>query len=196
GDIPFYINHDSADCWANSSYFKLNKNRQPVKISGVPPDYFSETGQLWGTPVYNWKNLKKNQYDWWVERIRRNLILFDIVRLDHFRGFSAYWEVPAKDKTAENGKWSRSPGNKFFRIIKNEFPDMPFIAEDLGLLDKPVHKLIDMFNFPRMNVLQFAFGGDRAKNSYLPFNHGINSLVYTGTHDNNTTSGWFNEADP
>ncbi len=195
GDIPFYINHDSADCWANSSYFKLNSKKQPSKISGVPPDYFSETGQLWGTPVYNWKILRQNQYDWWVERIRQNLLLFDIVRLDHFRGFSAYWEVPAGDKTAENGKWSRSPGHKFFRTIKNEFPEMPFIAEDLGLLDKPVHTLIDSFKFPRMNVLQFAFGGDKAENPYLPFNHKQNSLVYTGTHDNNTTKGWYTTAD-
>lgn len=195
GDIPFYINHDSADCWANSQVFKLDQNKQPEKISGVPPDYFSETGQLWGTPVYDWKKLKAEGYHWWVERIRQNLFLFDIVRLDHFRGFSAYWEVPAGDKTAQNGKWKKSPGNEFFKIIKKQFPKMPFIAEDLGSLDKPVYKLIAAFKFPGMNVLQFAFGEEKAKNPYLPFNHVPKSLVYTGTHDNNTTRGWFADAD-
>lgn len=195
GDIPFYVNHDSADCWANSEYFKLDKNKKPLKISGVPPDYFSETGQLWGTPVYDWKKLKSNKFDWWVERIRQNLLLFNLVRLDHFRAFAAYWEVPAEDKTAENGKWVRTPGRDFFKIVKKEFPEMPLIAEDLGILDKPVYKLLEAFNFPGMKVLQFAFGEDRSQNPYLPFNHDPHSVVYTGTHDNNTSRGWFAKAD-
>ncbi len=196
GDIPIYVNHDSADCWANPQYFKLNKLKQPSKISGVPPDYFSETGQLWGTPVYNWKRLKSNRYDWWIQRIKQNLLLFDVVRLDHFRGFSAYWEVPAGDKTAENGKWVKTPGNDLFRTLQMEFPKMPFIAEDLGSLDQGVYDLIADFNFPGMNVLLFAFGDDKAKNPYLPFNHLPHSIVYTGTHDNNTARGWFEGADP
>ncbi len=195
GDIPIYINHDSADCWANSQYFKLDKNKKPTKISGVPPDYYSETGQLWGTPVYNWNKLKSDKYSWWIERLRQNLLLFDIVRLDHFRGFSAYWEVRANEKTAQNGKWVKTPGMDFFKTVKKEFPNMPFIAEDLGSLDKGVYNLIDKFKFPGMNVLQFAFGDDKATNPYLPFNHKANSLVYTGTHDNNTTLGWFESLD-
>ncbi|CAM4132811.1 4-alpha-glucanotransferase [Gillisia limnaea] len=195
GDIPFYINHDSADCWANAAYFKLDGNKKPSKISGVPPDYFSETGQLWGTPVYNWKVLQLHKYDWWIERIRQNLLLFDLVRLDHFRAFSAYWEVNAGDKTAENGKWIKSPGNDFFKIVQKKFPEMPLIAEDLGSLDEPVYKLIKDFDFPGMKVLQFAFGEDRVGNTYLPFNHLPNNLVYTGTHDNNTSRGWFEKAD-
>lgn len=195
GDIPFYINHDSADCWANSQYFKLDEVKQPTKISGVPPDYFSETGQLWGTPVYDWQALKAGKYSWWIERIRQNLLLFDLVRLDHFRAFSAYWEVPAGDKTAEKGKWTKAPGNDFFKQVKKEFPKMPLIAEDLGSLDKPVYQLLENFNFPGMNVLHFAFGEEKASNPYLPFNHKRHSIVYTGTHDNNTTKGWFGSAD-
>lgn len=195
GDIPIYINHDSADCWAHPQYFKLDNNKDPKMVSGVPPDYYSETGQLWGTPVYNWKILKSDNYNWWIERLSQNLLLFDIVRLDHFRGFSAYWEVRAGEKTAQNGKWVRSPGKDFFRTVKRTFPDMPFIAEDLGSLDEDVYELIEKFNFPGMNVLQFAFGGDKAQNPYLPFNHKPNSLVYTGTHDNNTTLGWFESLD-
>ena len=195
GDIPIFVNHDSADCWVNFQYFKLNDFKQPYKVSGVPPDYFSDTGQLWGTPVYNWKTLKSNRYDWWIKRIEQNLLLFDIVRLDHFRGFSACWEVPAGDKTAINGKWVKTPGHDLFKTIRKKFPDMPFIAEDLGSLDNDVYKLMATFNLPGMNVLLFAFGNDKAKNPYLPFNHIPNSIVYTGTHDNNTARGWFQNAD-
>lgn len=195
GDIPIFVNHDSADCWSHPQYFKLNSSKQPVKISGVPPDYFSDTGQLWGTPVYNWKELKIHRYDWWIQRISQNLLLFDVVRLDHFRGFSACWEVPSRDKTAEKGKWVKTPGNDFFRVLQKVFPTMPFIAEDLGTLDQDVYDLIARFNFPGMNVLLFAFGDDKAKNPYLPFNHIPHSIVYTGTHDNNTARGWFKDAD-
>ncbi len=195
GDIPFYINHDSADCWAHPEYFKLDKNKKPTKISGVPPDYFSETGQLWGTPVYSWKKLEINNFDWWIERLRQNLKLFDIVRLDHFRAFSAYWEVPAADETAENGKWMKVPGVAFFNLVKKTFPDMPFIAEDLGELDEPVFELLKKFNFPGMKVLQFAFGEEIGDNPYILHHHSKNNLVFTGTHDNNTTVGWFKAMD-
>lgn len=194
GDIPFYVNHDSADCWANSNYFKFDKEKQPLKVSGVPPDYFSETGQLWGTPVYDWKELKKNNFGWWVNRIKQNLLLFDLVRLDHFRAFSAAWEVKAGEETAINGKWVKTPGNAFFDLIKKEFPKMPFIAEDLGLLDDAVYKLIKKYDFPGMKVLLFAFGEGLPENPYIPHNHRQHNLVYTGTHDNNTSRGWFEKA--
>lgn len=194
GDIPFYVNHDSAECWAHPEYFKLDEQKKPSKLSGVPPDMFSETGQLWGTPVYHWKNLRKNHFDWWIKRLSQNLLLFDLVRLDHFRAFSAFWEVPAGETTAIHGKWVKTPGVSFFRELKKDFPEMPFIAEDLGSLDEPVYQLLARFNFPGMKVLQFAFGGDRADNLYLPFNHTPHNLVYTGTHDNNTCRGWFMNA--
>jgi 4-alpha-glucanotransferase len=192
GDIPFYINHDSADCWAHPEYFKLDRDKKPTSISGVPPDYFSETGQLWGTPVFDWKNLKKNRYDWWISRLKQNLRLFDLVRLDHFRAFSAYWEVPAGEETAKNGKWTPVSGKAFFKEVQKAFPNMPFIAEDLGELDQPVFDLLDAFDFPGMKVLQFAFGEEIGKNPYISHNHKPNSVVFTGTHDNNTTVGWFN----
>ena len=191
GDVPFYVNHDSADCWANPGFFKLDEEKQPTHISGVPPDMFSDTGQLWGTPVYDWKELKKQQYGWWFARLRQNLLLFDLVRLDHFRAFAAYWEVPASEKTAMNGKWAVTPGVDFFKNLKKEFPKMPFIAEDLGDLDQPVFDLVEKFDFQGMKVLQFAFGDDNRENPYLPYNHVPHSIVYTGTHDNNTTQGWF-----
>lgn len=191
GDIPFYVTHDSVDCWAHSQYFKLNKNKQPTKVSGVPPDYFSETGQLWGTPVFDWKELKKNNFDWWIERLGQNLRLYDLVRLDHFRAFSAFWEVPAKEETAINGKWVACPGNEFFEEAKKKFPAMPFIAEDLGMMDDKVYKLLGAFNFPTMKVLQFAFDENMGENTYILHNHKDNCLVFTGTHDNNTTVGWF-----
>nr|MBI1229384.1 4-alpha-glucanotransferase [Cytophagales bacterium] len=194
GDIPFYINHDSADCWAHSEYFKLDKDKMPTKISGVPPDYFSDTGQLWGTPVFNWKPLMKNGFDWWLKRLGQNLLLYDFVRLDHFRAFAAYWEVPAGDDTAIGGKWKESPGIKFFKAVEREFPEMPFIAEDLGYMDEPVFELLEKFNFPGMKVLQFAFGEDIGDNPYIPHNHSKNSVVFTGTHDNDTTLGWFNNS--
>lgn len=195
GDIPFYINHDSVDCWVNPSLFKLDDEKKPTHISGVPPDLFSKTGQLWGTPVYDWKEMKNTDYSWWISRLRQNLLLFDVVRLDHFRAFSAYWEVPASEKTAIHGKWVKTPGADLFNSLKNEFPEMPFIAEDLGSLDQPVYDLLEKFKFPRMKVLQFAFGDHYKENPYLPFNHLPNDVVYTGTHDNNTSIGWFLNAE-
>lgn len=191
GDVPFYVNHDSADCWANPGIFKLDEQKQPTHISGVPPDMFSDTGQLWGTPVYDWKELQKQKYHWWIERLRQNLLLFDVVRIDHFRAFAAYWEVPAGEETAINGKWAETPGIDFFEHVRRDFPDMPFIAEDLGVLDQPVYDLLEKFHFPGMKVLQFSFGDTNRENPYLPYNHSYNSIVYTGTHDNNTTRGWY-----
>ncbi|MDX1752112.1 MAG: 4-alpha-glucanotransferase [Salinimicrobium sediminis] len=194
GDVPFYINHDSADCWANPEFFKLDREKQPTHVSGVPPDMFSKTGQLWGTPVYDWQELKRREYEWWIDRLRQNLLLFDVLRIDHFRAFAAYWEVPAEEKTAIHGKWQETPGMDFFKVVKEKFPKMPFIAEDLGLLDQPVYDLMEAYNFPGMKVLQFAFGDTNRENPYLPYNHVFNSIVYTGTHDNNTTRGWFHES--
>ena len=194
GDIPFYVNHDSADCWAKPEFFKLDEHKNPTHVSGVPPDLFSKTGQLWGTPVYDWKNLQLHNFDWWISRLRQNLVLFDVIRLDHFRAFSAYWEVPAGEETAIKGSWKKTPGSDFFSTLKKEFPRMPFIAEDLGSLDQPVFDLLEEFHFPGMKVLQFAFGDPNRQNPYLPYNHVSNSVVYTGTHDNNTTRGWFEES--
>lgn len=194
GDMPFYVSHDSVDCWANAKYFKLDKNKQPTRVSGVPPDYFSATGQLWGTPVYDWKVLQKEKFSWWVERVRQNLRLFDMVRFDHFRAFSAFWEVPAGEETAINGHWQKCPGNAFFKQLKSTFPEMPFVAEDLGSLDPPVHHLRDRFGLPGMRVLLFAFGEDMPHSSYIPHHHIANSIVYTGTHDNNTVKGWLKNA--
>lgn len=195
GDIPFYVTHDSVDCWANSHYFKLDENKRPTMVSGVPPDYFSETGQLWGTPVFDWKVLKKNDFDWWIDRLGQNLKLYDLVRLDHFRAFAAYWEVPAKEETAINGNWKPCPGKELFRLVKKKFPEMPFIAEDLGLMDEKVYQLLEDFNFPGMKVLQFAFDENIGENSYILHHHVKNCLVFTGTHDNNTTVGWFKSLD-
>ncbi|WP_029036208.1 4-alpha-glucanotransferase [Salinimicrobium xinjiangense] len=194
GDVPFYINHDSADCWTNPELFKLNEDKNPTHVSGVPPDMFSKTGQLWGTPVYDWEELERREYAWWIDRLRQNLLLFDVVRIDHFRAFAAYWEVPAGEKTAIHGKWKKTPGIDFFRVVKQHFPKMPFIAEDLGVLDEPVYELLDAYNFPGMKVLQFAFGDPNRGNPYIPYNHSFNSIIYTGTHDNNTTLGWYREA--
>jgi malto-oligosyltrehalose synthase/4-alpha-glucanotransferase len=191
GDISFYVNYDSTDVWSNPHYFKLDKNKGPVLVAGVPPDYFSRTGQLWNMPVYNWKAIKEDGYGWWMRRIKRNLDLCDFVRLDHFRGFSEYWEVPYGEKTAENGKWTEGPGADFLGKVKTEFPEMPFFAEDLGSIDKKVHKLRDEFSLPGMVILQFAFGDNTPMSGYIPHNHTINCVVYTGTHDNNTTKGWF-----
>ncbi|WP_242927247.1 4-alpha-glucanotransferase [Pontibacter vulgaris] len=198
GDMPFYVSHDSADVWANPKDFKLDKEGRPTSVSGVPPDFFSETGQLWGTPVYNWKELARNNFDWWMRRIDHNLRLFRLLRLDHFRAFSAYWEVPAGDDTAINGKWVKSPGHELLSLIMKYHPEKPIIAEDLGDIDQPVRELIHAFNLPGMVVLLFAFeSNDIAfESSFLPHNHVKNSVVYTGTHDNSTTCAWFQNATP
>ncbi len=188
GDIPLYVAPDSADVWIHPENFMLNKDYSPQKVAGVPPDYFSPTGQLWGNPVYDWLHQKKDKYKWWKERINFNLKLFDIVRIDHFRGLSEFWAVPFGEETAENGEWLPGPDDDFFNIIfKNR---LNFIAEDLGFITKDVKILRDKFNLPGMNILQFAFNSDE-KNTFLPHNYNKNSVVYTGTHDNDTSAGIF-----
>jgi 4-alpha-glucanotransferase len=191
GDIPIYVSYDSSDVWANSEYFQLDGDKRPVFVAGVPPDYFSETGQLWGNPVYSWDRLKETSYEWWIRRIEHNLQSFDMVRLDHFRGFVAYWEVPATEKTAVNGKWVETPAGEFFQMLQRRFPSIPIIAEDLGIITPEVREIMSEFGFPGMKILLFAFGGDSATNPYIPHNHVENCAVYTGTHDNNTVKGWF-----
>ena len=191
GDIPIYIDYDSVDLWAHQEIFKLDENKRPYVVAGVPPDYFSETGQLWGNPLYRWDTLKANGFDWWVKRVIHNLQLFDIIRIDHFRGLVAYWEIPATEKTAINGKWIEAPAIDFFNTLINIDPFLPIIAEDLGLITPDVREIIKKFEFPGMKVLLFAFGEDIATNPYIPHNVEKNSIIYTGTHDNNTVKGWF-----
>jgi 4-alpha-glucanotransferase len=195
GDIPFYVGYDSADVWANPEIFKLNEDKSLQAIAGVPPDYFSETGQLWGMPVFDWKKLKKTRYEWWLRRISHNLEMFDLIRLDHFRAFADYWEVPAGETTAINGSWKKGPRNRIFKKLLKRYPELPIIAEDLGDIDQPVYDLMDDFNLPGMKVLLFAFGEGMPQNNYIPHHHTENSVVYTGTHDNNTCLGWYQEAD-
>jgi len=190
GDIPIYVAYDSSDVWANRNIFKLNKAGTPLSIAGVPPDLFSKTGQLWGNPVYDWNRLAKNDYRWWTERIKHNLRLFDVLRIDHFRGFVAYWEVPAKAKTARRGKWSPGPKYHLFDSLLKDLPSATIIAEDLGYITPDVTRFVKELALPSMKVLLFAFDGD-ASNPYLPHNHTQNCIVYTGTHDNNTVRGWF-----
>jgi 4-alpha-glucanotransferase len=191
GDIPVYISHDSADVWDNPSFFKLTPDKKIAKIAGVPPDYFNENGQLWNMPVYDWEALKRDRYSWWIQRLQKNLQLFDQVRLDHFRGFSAYWEVEGGSENAKNGKWIKGPGRHFFDVVQKEFPTMPFIAEDLGDVDQEVFDLRDRYDLPGMRILQFAFGGKMPKSIFIPHNYINNTIVYTGTHDNNTVKGWY-----
>lgn len=191
GDIPIFIAHDSADVWANRDKYYLDEKGEPTVIAGVPPDYFSPTGQRWGNPLYRWDVMKADGYSWWIERFQAILSLVDYVRIDHFRGFSAYWEIPADEETAVNGQWVPGPGAHFFKVLKEKLGELPIIAEDLGVITEDVENLRDQFNLPGMKVLQFAWGHD-PKNPFLPHNHVPNSVVYSGTHDNNTTLGWWN----
>ena len=193
GDIPIFIAHNSADVWANPDYFALDEEGQPCSVAGVPPDYFSVTGQRWGNPLYRWDVLSDRGYEWWVERFRMNLKLFDIVRLDHFRGFEAYWEIAASEPTAVNGRWVKGPGGHFFDTLKETLGELPVVAEDLGVITPEVEALRKYCMFPGMAVLQFAFGGGR-DNPFLPHNYDRNLVVYTGTHDNDTIVGWWNDA--
>lgn len=193
GDLPFYIGYDSADVWTNPELFSLDENLELKSVCGVPPDYFNANGQRWGMPVFNWDKLKATGYDWWLKRIRKNLEWFDMLRLDHFRAFASYWEIPANEETAVNGKWEKGPGMEFFNLLQKEFPQLPFVAEDLGEIDQPVYDLRDHFSLPGMKVLQFAFGDDLPRSDYAPHHHSENFFVYTGTHDNNTTLGWFKQ---
>jgi 4-alpha-glucanotransferase len=191
GDLAIYVSLDSADVWANPGLFKLDREKKPIFVSGVPPDYFSETGQLWGNPVYRWDVLKKSGYPWWRERIAHNLKLFDFLRIDHFRGLVAYWEIPASETTAINGRWVKVPVKDFLNTLNKHFPDLPIVAEDLGVITPDVREVMDHFALPGMKVLMFAFGEDHPMHPYLPHTYKENFLVYTGTHDNNTARGWF-----
>ncbi len=193
GDLPIYVTIDSDTVWLHPELFYLDADGRPTVVAGVPPDYFSATGQFWGNPLYRWDVMSKNGYAWWIERMKATFSLVDMVRLDHFRGFEKYWEIPGTDKTARNGRWVPGPGAALFEAIKNALGNVPIVAEDLGLITPEVHALREHLGFPGMKVLQFAFGGNPGENDYLPHNYPRNCVVYTGTHDNNTTIGWFKE---
>ncbi len=190
GDIPYYVDYDSSDVWVNHHLFKLNKRLRPSYVGGVPPDYYSWKGQLWGNPVYDWRKHEETSFSWWFSRLGHALKLYDIVRLDHFRGLIAYWEIPARNKTAIKGRWIQVPYESFFRKLAVRFPTLPFIAEDLGFIKPDVREIIQRYGFPGMRVLVFAFVGDE-HNPHLPHNYIRNSVVYTSTHDSNTSKGWF-----
>jgi 4-alpha-glucanotransferase len=194
GDVPIFVAFDSADVWANRELFFLDGDGNPTYVAGVPPDYFSETGQRWGNPLYRWNRMAKDGYRWWEARLRATFRQVDIVRVDHFRGFVGYWEIPASEPTAVVGRWVKGPGTKFFRAMRKELGDLPIIAEDLGVITPPVVQLRERFDFPGMKILQFAFGGAQ-DSGFLPHNYaGSNWMVYTGTHDNETTRGWYENA--
>jgi 4-alpha-glucanotransferase len=193
GDIPIYVASNSADVWGHPEVFKLDpETGHPTEVAGVPPDYFSATGQLWGNPIYDWEYLESTNFAWWVGRIREVLMRVDLFRIDHFRGFESFWSVPAGEKTALNGQWVKAPGYQLFETILEELGSLPILAEDLGIIGPEVIALRDRFGFPGMKILHFAFEGN-PKNPYLPFNVGTNSVIYTGTHDNNTTVGWYKQ---
>jgi len=193
GDIPIFVAHDSADVWAHRQWFSVDEHGKPQVVAGVPPDYFSATGQRWGNPHYHWDALRDDGFSWWVERIRSQMEMFDLVRIDHFRGFEAYWQINAESDTAVDGCWIKGPGDSFFEAMKRELgADLPLVAEDLGIITPEVTALRKRFKLPGMKILQFAFDG-ATENPYLPHNHEVLSVVYTGTHDNNTTLGWYNE---
>jgi 4-alpha-glucanotransferase len=193
GDIPIFVAHDSADVWAHPELYDLDDEGNPTVVAGVPPDYFSETGQLWGNPLYRWERMAETGYWWWIERFRAIFELVDIVRLDHFRGFAGYWEVPATEKTAVRGRWAKGPGADLFHAVEKALGTLPIIAEDLGVITPEVEELRDRFAFPGMRILQFAFATD-AQDPFLPHNYVRNCVVYTGTHDNDITVGWFHTA--
>ena len=192
GDIPIYVAHDSADVWANPQLFHLNSDGTPALVAGVPPDYFSATGQLWGNPIYRWNLMRQNGYAWWIERVRGSLRMFDMVRIDHFRGFEAYWEIPAGEPTAMNGKWTKGPGAEFFRVVTKTLGDLPIVAENLGVITPEVEAIRHEFDFPGMALLQFAFGTDPQGPTFRPHNYVRELVAYTGGHDNDTTIGWWN----
>ncbi len=190
GDIAIFVSFDSVDVWTHADIFDLDESLQPIFVSGVPPDYFSAMGQRWGNPLYKWDVLKERKFDWWLHRVRRARELYDLIRLDHFRGFEAYWRIDAAEETAINGKWVKAPGDELFSAFIQDLGEMPFIAEDLGLITPEVVALRERFNMPGMCILQFAFG-DRGGHMYLPHSYTRNTVVYTGTHDNDTTLGWW-----
>ncbi len=191
GDVPIFVAHDSSDVWGNQGLYYLEEDGNPTVVAGVPPDYFSETGQRWGNPLYRWDKMKANSYAWWKGRIRAIFELVDLVRIDHFRGFQAYWEIPADEPTAVKGRWVEGPGADLFEAVKKEFGELAIVAEDLGVITPEVEALRDGQSLPGMKVLQFAFDGECGSNLFLPHHYTANCVVYTGTHDNNTTYGWW-----
>ena len=197
GDIPIYVNFDSVEVWRHPSFFKIDSEGNLKFISGCPPDYFSRTGQRWGNPVYNWTNLKKVNFSWWVDRIGHDLEMFDYLRIDHFRGFAGFWQIPAHEKLAVFGRWVKGPGAAFFKVLARRFKQLPIIAEDLGEITPDVIELMKKFGFPGMRVLLFAFNGDINDNPHVPANYPVHCVAYSGTHDNNTIQGWYyQEAKP
>lgn len=193
GDIAIFVNYDSADVWTHPGLFELKEDLSPIRVAGVPPDYFSQTGQRWGNPLYKWDVLEQSGFSWWIDRIRRAHFLYDIIRLDHFRGFEAYWAIPAEHETAVDGAWVKAPGAGLFQRLRNELGELPFIAEDLGMITPEVDALREQFGFPGMRVLQFGFSG-RGAHLHLPHRYVTNTVAYTGTHDNDTTRGWWETA--
>ncbi len=196
GDMPIYVSRDSVDVWSNIKFFEINpKSLAPKEVAGVPPDYFSEDGQLWGNPLYNWKALEKDGFSWWIERLRFSLKLFDTIRIDHFRAMASYWAVPAESETAKNGEWKKGPGMKLFEKVKKELGQASIVAEDLGVFGEDVVKLLEDTDFPGMRVIQFGFDPN-ADSTHLPHNYPKNCVAYVGTHDNNTILGWLWDASP
>lgn len=193
GDLPIYVAMDSVDCWANPEQFQLDEKNVPIAVSGVPPDYFSEDGQLWGNPLYNWEEMEQQGYSWWLKRIGNASKLYDVIRIDHFRGIESYWAVPFGESTARNGRWIKGPGLHFVNSLKEAFPKLEIIAEDLGCLTEGVHELLAASGFPGMKVLEFAFNANE-QSDYLPHNHVTNCVCYTGTHDNSPLMLWLKEA--
>jgi len=193
GDVAIFVNMDSADVWVHPGLFELDENFRPIRVAGVPPDYFSVTGQRWGNPLYRWDVLEMRGFDWWIDRIRRAVELYDIVRLDHFRGFEAFWAIPAEEKTAVNGEWIKAPGAELFRAIERALGPVPLVAEDLGVITPEVDAIRMEMRAPGMKIAQFGFG-NREGHSHLPYNFGERTVAYTGTHDNDTTLGWYRSA--
>jgi 4-alpha-glucanotransferase len=191
GDIPIYVAHDSSDVWSHRELFQLDENGNPIVVAGVPPDYFSATGQLWGNPIYRWDLVAQCGYSWWIDRFRASLKLFDMVRLDHFRGFEAYWEIPARAPTAANGRWVKGPGAELFRVVQAALGELPIVAENLGVITAEVEAIRHEFGYPGMSLLQFAFGNDPQGPSFRPHNYARELVAYTGGHDNDTTVGWW-----
>jgi len=191
--MPYYVSYDSVDVWVHPEIFRLDDKLEVKGMAGVPPDYFSDDGQLWGMPTYNWNKLKETNYDWWVQRLKKNLELFDLLRIDHFRALQSYWEVPAREKTARNGEWKAGPREEFFEVVEEQLGKLPFVAEDLGDKMEEVYELRDKVGLPGMKVLQFAWGENMPELVDVPHKHTPNSIVYTGTHDNNTAVGWYRE---
>jgi 4-alpha-glucanotransferase len=192
GDVPIFVAYDSADVWSHPELFLLDQDRRPTVVSGVPPDYFSDTGQLWGNPLFDWDRMAADGYDWWIRRLKHALDLADMVRLDHFRGFQAYWEVPAGDEVATNGSWVAGPGRRFFDAVREALDGLPFVAEDLGEITPDVLDLRDELGLPGMVILQFGFP-PQPRSTFIPYSHHRNLVVYTGTHDNNTAAGWYHD---